>query len=97
MGEAMSWAPQWDRLNHNWIGTPRGGYAVCANCDCQENSSDAANVCWEGPTVEKLRDQVRIGLRAKREQIPKWMRKVMDDIDAEHKARSPKQESDCDG
>jgi len=40
---------KWDRLNHDWSGGSREGYAVCRNCDTTENTPEAATACIEGP------------------------------------------------
>lgn len=48
---------KWNRLNHDMGGGTIGGYALCANCGCLENSDYAAEPCAKGPAV-RVRTEV---------------------------------------
>ena len=69
---------KWNRLNHDWGGGIEDGYAVCANCGCQENTSEAADVCWYGPAVERIQQHFRANLEESRKTIPRWMQDIFD-------------------
>lgn len=72
----QGYTPKWNDLNHNNTQRNAEGYALCENCGCAENSKQAADVCWEGPTVKRLRRHVREGLQAEAEKIPQWMKDI---------------------
>jgi len=74
---------KWNRLNHDWSGKPDDGYAVCWNCDCREDSNEAADICWEGPVIKRLRGVIRSGLAREVERIPQWMKDIMEPTDAD--------------
>ena len=71
---------RWNRLNHNWNGGVRDGYAVCSNCGCHENTDEAAEICWKGPAIESLRKAVRKDLERMRAETPAWMKEVAEEV-----------------